>query len=49
MAARTRADDHDSATDIKLYLPAGVSPPVEIDRLERLWGRLFSHGVEQSK
>jgi hypothetical protein len=46
MAARTRADDRDRTTDLELYLPAGVTPPVETDRFERLWGRLFNHGVE---
>jgi hypothetical protein len=46
MAARTRADDRDGATDLKFYLPAGVSAPVETRRLERLWGLLFDHGGE---
>jgi hypothetical protein len=49
MAARTRTDDRDEATDLKLYLPAGVTPPVETDRIERLWGRLFNHGVAPPK
>jgi hypothetical protein len=46
MPAKTRADDRDRAPDVELYLPAGGTPPVEASRLERLWGRLFDHGVE---
>jgi hypothetical protein len=45
MAARTRADDRDSAIEPELSLPAGITSPVETSRLERLWGRLFNHGV----
>ncbi|WP_162562474.1 hypothetical protein [Salinigranum rubrum] len=46
MTARTRADDRDRATEPELYLPAGITSPVETSRFERLWGRLFDHGVE---
>jgi hypothetical protein len=46
MAAITRADDRDRATELELYLPASVASPAETGRLERLWGRLFNHGVE---
>jgi hypothetical protein len=45
MTARTRADDRDSATEPELYLPAGIASPAETSRFERLWGRLFDHGV----
>jgi hypothetical protein len=46
MAARTRADDRDGATEPELYLPAGITSPDETSRVERLWGRLFNQGVE---
>jgi hypothetical protein len=49
MAARTRTDDRDRATEPELYLPAGITPSAETSRLERLWGRLFDHGVEPPK
>jgi hypothetical protein len=49
MAARARADDRDSATEPELYLPAGITSPVGTSRIERLWGRLFDHGVEPPK
>jgi hypothetical protein len=49
MAAKTRADDRDETTELKLYLPAGVSRPLGTNRLERLWGKLFNHGVEAPK
>lgn len=49
MAAKTRDDDRDGASEVKLYLPAGVTPPVETGWLERLWGRLFNHSVEPPK
>jgi hypothetical protein len=45
MAANPRADDRDRATELELYLPAGFTSPVETSRVERLWGRLFNHGV----
>jgi len=45
MAARTRADDRDRATELELYLPAGGIPPVEASRFERLWARVFDHRV----
>ncbi|WP_324760986.1 hypothetical protein [Haloarcula montana] len=48
MATKTRADQ-DSATDLELYLPAGVTPSGEPGRLKRLWGHLFNHGVEPPK
>jgi hypothetical protein len=43
MAASTRVDDRDRATE--LYLPAEIASPGETSRFERLWGRLFNHGV----
>jgi len=49
MAARTRADDRDSATEFERFLPAGVIPPDETGRLERLRGGLFNHGGEPTK
>ncbi len=49
MAARARADDRDSTTEPELYLPAGITSPGETSRIERLWGRLFDHGVEPPK
>ena len=49
MVAKTCADDRDRATDLDLYLPAGLTSPVETSRLECLWGRLFNHGVDSPK
>lgn len=44
MTANLRADGR--ATDPRIYLPAGITPSVGTDRLERLWNRLFDPGVE---
>jgi hypothetical protein len=49
MAAKTRADDRDSSTDLEFYLPAGITPSSETSRLERFWGYLFNHGIEPPK
>ena len=49
MAATTRTDDQNSPTDPELYLPAGITPTAEANWLERLWGQLFTHGVEPPK
>ena len=49
MAAKTRADNQDSATDAELYLPAGITSPSEASRIERLWRYLFNHGAEPPK
>ncbi|MFA1610229.1 hypothetical protein [Halobellus rubicundus] len=49
MAANTRATDRDSATDTAVYLPAGIPPSAEADRLTRLWQTLFSHRVDPPK
>lgn len=49
MVASTRGGDRDSATDLKLYLPAGITPQNETGPLERLWGRLFGHGGDPPK
>jgi hypothetical protein len=46
MPPKPGADDRDSATDLDVYLPAGITPPVGASRLEQLWGYLFTHGVE---
>ncbi|MDY6819097.1 MAG: hypothetical protein SVG88_10590 [Halobacteriales archaeon] len=48
MPARTHGDDRDGAIELELYLPAGIIPPVETRRLERLRTRLFDHGVDPS-
>lgn len=42
----TPADDHDSATDSKFYLPAGGTPESEPSVLARLWTTLFKHQVQ---
>jgi len=41
--ARSTADDRDSATESKFYLPAGVSPSFDASRFERIWATLFEH------
>ncbi|MUV57412.1 hypothetical protein [Halogeometricum sp. CBA1124] len=45
MAQRTRADDQGSATELELYLPAGVSPSFDGSWFDRLWARLFDYRV----
>jgi len=45
MSQRTHADDRDSATDSKFYLPAGVTPSSEAGWFTRLWAMLFNHRV----
>jgi hypothetical protein len=42
MGQRNHADDRDSATDSKFYLPAGISPSSEASRVESLRAMLFS-------
>ena len=49
MAARNRADDRGSVTEPDVYLPAGSDTPVIADRLEEIWGKLFNHGIANSK
>ncbi len=36
-----RLDEQDSDTELKFYLPAGVSTPFDSSRFERLWESLF--------
>lgn len=43
------ADDRGRATELEFYLPAGVTPPVDASRFERIWATLFSHCVEPPK
>jgi hypothetical protein len=45
MAQRTRVDDRGSATELELYLPAGVTPSFDGSRFDRLWARLFDSRV----
>ncbi|WP_158600423.1 hypothetical protein [Haloarcula sp. Atlit-7R] len=45
MSQRNHAEEQDSATDSKFYLPAGVSPSHGAGWPERLWALLFSHRV----
>lgn len=47
MVPSTRGDDRDDETDLKLYLPAGITPSNETGRLERLWERLFGHAGDR--
>jgi hypothetical protein len=49
MAAKSRTNDRDGATDIELYLPAGGIPPADTGRLGSLWDDLFNHTVEPPK
>lgn len=46
MVQRIHADDRDSATRTKFYVPAGVTPPFDASPFERLWGTLFAHQVD---
>ncbi len=46
MPQRTHPDERDRATESKFYLPAGVTPPFDASRFERLWAALFKHQVE---
>ena len=45
MVQRSRADDHDVATESKFYLPAKVTPSFATSRFESLWATLFSHQI----
>lgn len=46
MAQKTHDDGRNRATDPKFYLTAGLTPPFNESRIERLWAALFNHGVE---
>ncbi len=46
MAQRYRADNRGSDTESEFYLPAGVTPPFDTSRFERLWASLFNRYVE---
>jgi hypothetical protein len=48
MPQTIRADERASATESKFYLPAGSARPSVADRVERLWARLFNHGIDTS-
>jgi len=45
MSQRNHADDRDSATESKFYLPAGVTLSSETSWFGRLWATLFNHRV----
>jgi len=45
MSQRNHADDRDSATESKFYLPAGVTPSSEASWFDRLWATVFNHRV----
>lgn len=45
MAQRNHADDQDRATELEIYLPAGVTPPFDANRVERLWTMMFNHRI----
>lgn len=49
MAANPDSDDGDSATDLDIYLPAGITPSVGASRFEQLRGFLFDHCREPPK
>lgn len=46
MTEPTRADKQASAIEAKFYAPAGSDPSFVTGRLERLWAKLFNHGVK---
>ena len=48
MPQTIRADERASATESKFYLPAGSARPSVADQVERLWARLFNHGIDTS-
>jgi hypothetical protein len=45
MSQRHHADDWDSATESKFYLPAGTTPSSEGNWVGRVWAALFNHRV----
>lgn len=45
MAHSNRADDARTATKPKFYVPAGTATQGLLDRLGRVWSKLFNHGV----
>jgi hypothetical protein len=45
MAHSNRADDARTATNPKFYVPAGTATQGLLDRLGRVWSKLFNHGV----
>jgi hypothetical protein len=49
MSQRIRADDRIEAAESKFYLPAGGVLSSAAGRLERLWTRVFNHGIETSR
>jgi len=49
MAQRDKADDRDSDTELKFYLPAVITPLADTSRFERLWAWLFNRDDESRK
>ena len=45
MVQSNRADQHDSATQSKFYLPAKGTPSFATSRVESLWATLFNHQI----
>jgi len=46
MPQRIPTDDRDRETEPDFYLPAGSPSTSVASRIERIWAKLFSHGVE---
>ncbi|WP_158599327.1 hypothetical protein [Halobellus sp. Atlit-38R] len=46
MTQRTPTDERGSETEPNFYLPAGSPSTSVAGRIERIWAKLFSHGVE---
>jgi hypothetical protein len=46
MTQRNHAESGVSAIESKFYLAAGLTPPFDSSRVERIWASLFSHCVE---
>lgn len=49
MSQRTHGDDQDRSTEATIYLPAGVPPPFDASRFERLCATLFNHTAKPPK
>ena len=43
MTERNNADERDSSTEVKFYLPAGVNPRFDLRRFKRIWARLSNY------
>jgi hypothetical protein len=46
MSLRNRADDRIESSDFEYYIPAASPSDADSGLIERVWAKLFNHGID---